>query len=141
MERDRLIDSPRLPTLVAGFFAEGRIAAPAAIVLYAFDPLLTSALQADFLAQCAAAGTEVLSCEGPRVASRVARVELEAPRQELEYAARWARARLEARPATPVVEEAPSGKGKGRANAVAPGQAIVLYEGDAVIGGGWIRGA
>lgn len=127
-ERDRLMDSARLSTMVAGFFAEGRVAAPAAIVLYAFDPLLASALQAEFLAQCAAAGIEALWCERPRVASHVARVELESPRQELEYAARWARSRLEARPASPLVKEAASGKGKGRAKAVAPGQADLFAE-------------
>src|SRR5688572_22171640 len=118
-ERDRLTDSARLAPLVAGFLAEGRIAAPAAIVLYAFDPLLTSALQADFLAQCAAAGTEVLSCASPRVVARVARVELESPRQELEYAARWARSRLEAKAVEPVVKRE-SAKAKKRA--VAAGQ-------------------
>jgi probable DNA repair protein len=95
-QKDRLVDAARLPGLVAGFFTEGRIAAPAALVLYAFDPLLASARQADFLAQCSAAGIEVVACEAPRVASRATRVELESPRQELEHAARWARSRLEA---------------------------------------------
>jgi len=127
-QRDRLMDSARLSAMVATLFTEGRVAAPAAIVLYAFDPLLTSALQADFLAQCAAAGVEVLSCERPRVASQVARVQLESPRQELEHAARWARSRLEARLEAPVVKEAPSGKGKGRAKAVAPGQGGLFAE-------------
>src|SRR5687767_4814847 len=124
-ERDRLTDSARLSTLVAGFYAEGRIAAPAAIVLYAFDPRLTSALQADFLAQCAAAGSEVLSCEGPRVASRVARVELESPRQELEYAARWARSRLEAM--APASRSSPKGEGAKR-KAIAAGQRDLFEE-------------
>ena len=123
-ERDRLLDGARLPALVGGFFAEGRIAAPAAIVLYAFDALLTSARQADFLAQCAAAGTQVLSCESPRVASRVTRVELESPRQELELAARWARSRLEAKPTARVV----AGQGDLFAEepAPAPGKSIAI---------------
>jgi probable DNA repair protein len=52
--------------------------------------------QADFLDACRRAGIEVLRCDAPCFTGSVRRAELESPRDELEHAARWARARLEA---------------------------------------------
>jgi ATP-dependent helicase/nuclease subunit B len=110
-ERDRLVDGARLPALVADLFAEGRIRVPATIVLYAFD--LMTARQADFLERCAAAGVEVLACTREVVRAAIARVELEAPREELEQAARWARSRLTAPPPAPAAKaEEPKGRKK-----------------------------
>ena len=105
-ERDHLLDAARLPALVAELIAESRIALPASLVLYAFD--LQKPRQADFLDRCAAAGVEVLACASPRARGSVARIELESPRHELEQAARWARSRLEARPATRALEVLPA---------------------------------
>lgn len=121
-ERDRLVDAARLPALVASFLGEGRITMPATIVLYAFD-LMTPG-QSDFLERCAAAGIEVLECEPERARSSPVRVELESPRQELELAARWARSRLEAKPAPLAKAEAAKGKKK----VVPPGQGDLFAE-------------
>jgi probable DNA repair protein len=93
-ERERFVDAARLPATIATLIGEGRIAAPATLVFYAFDVLTVA--QSDFAAACAAAGIEVLACEPPRASARPRRVELDSPRHELELAARWARARLEA---------------------------------------------
>src|SRR5207237_7566877 len=104
--------------LVSSFFAEGRIAAPAAIVLYAFD--LPTPCQADFIAACASAGVEILSCSAPKVGPDVVRVELESPRHEIEHAARWARSRLEATP--PALAAKPQSKPKARSKPAPAGQ-------------------
>lgn len=103
-EHERFIDAARLPALVGTLVRERRMAAPAAIVLYAFD--VPTVAHADFAAACAAAGVEVLRCRRPPRTASVSRLELESPRHELEFAARWARSRLEAVP--PVVGETPA---------------------------------
>lgn len=105
-EQGHLVDAARLPALVATLLAERRIPAPAAIVLYGFD--VTTVAHADFAAACARAGIEVSWCQPPRVSGTATRVELDSPRHELELAARWARARLEAKPET----VKPAAKGK-----------------------------
>lgn len=93
-ERDALTDAARLPALVARLVAQGVTAAPVAIVTYAFDRMTPQ--QSDFLDACRRAGVEVLRCDAPCFTGSVRRTELESPRDELEHAARWARARLEA---------------------------------------------
>lgn len=93
-DRDALTDSPRLPAIVARLIAQGVIARPRAIVTYAFDRITPQ--QSDFLEACQRAGVEVLRCDPPCYTGSVKRVELESPRHELEHAARWGRARLEA---------------------------------------------
>jgi ATP-dependent helicase/nuclease subunit B len=108
-ERERFVDAARLPDAVSTLVREGRIAAPATLVFYAFDVLTVA--QSDFAAACAAAGIEVLACEPPRASAQPRRVELDSPRHELEFAARWARARLEAPIASePPVQSAPRRK-------------------------------
>ena len=97
-ERERFVDAARLPAAIATLIGEGRIAAPATLVFYAFDVLTVA--QSDFAAACAAAGIEVRACEPPRASPQPRRVVLDSPRHELELAARWARARLEASTAT-----------------------------------------
>lgn len=93
-ERDGLTDAARLPGLVASRLADGTVALPATLVLHGFD--LVTPQQHDFLDACARAGIEVLrSSRGP-VAGTARRALFDSPRQELEFAARWARTRLEA---------------------------------------------
>jgi probable DNA repair protein len=92
-QRDRLTDSARLPAVVASVLPGDAIAKPKKLVLYAFD--LVTPQQSDFLGACERAGIEVMRCEAPQVEGRVARTVFDSPRQELEYAARWARQRLE----------------------------------------------
>jgi probable DNA repair protein len=95
--RDNLVDTARLPALVAPLLASGAIEKPATLVVYAFD--LLKPQESDLLEACERAGIAVFECdpfEGSRgEASRVTRTLLESPRAELEHAARWARARLE----------------------------------------------
>jgi ATP-dependent helicase/nuclease subunit B len=93
-DRAGLTDSARLPSLVAGLIAQSAVARPDTIVTYAFDRMTPQ--QADFLDACRRAGIEVLRCDAPCHTGSVRRTELESPRVELEHAARWARARLEA---------------------------------------------
>ena len=92
--RAGLTDAARLAPLVAAAIKAGDVARPATLVTYAFDRITPQ--QSDFLAACARAGVEILHCEAPQRAGQVRRTELEDPRAELEHAARWARARLEA---------------------------------------------
>lgn len=115
-ERERFIDAARLPALVGTLVGERRIPAPAAIVLYAFD--VPTVAHADFAAACAAAGVAVLHCRRPPRSATLSRLELESPRHELEFAARWARSRLEAVPAK-----------AGKAKPATPGQGD-LFAGD-----------
>lgn len=93
-DRDGITDSARLPPRVAGLIAQSAIGRPDTIVTYAFDRMTPQ--QADFLDACRRAGIEVLRCDAPCFTGSVKRAELESPRDELEHAARWARARLEA---------------------------------------------
>lgn len=93
-ERGAMTDLARLPGVVAALLAQGSVARPATLVAYAFDRMTPQ--QADFIAACGRAGVEILRCAVPCFAGRVSRVELDAPRAELEHAARWARSRLEA---------------------------------------------
>ncbi|MEO7742430.1 MAG: PD-(D/E)XK nuclease family protein [Usitatibacter sp.] len=94
IERQAMTDSARLPGIVAARVAQGSIARPAILVTYAFDRITPQ--QSDFLDAWERAGVEVLRCDPPCFAGGVSRIELEAPRAELEHAARWARSRLEA---------------------------------------------
>jgi probable DNA repair protein len=118
-DQERFMDRARLPRLVASLLSEARIAAPKALVLYAFD--LATPSQSDFLARCERAGVEVRECRPSRAPAKVSRVELESPRREIEHAARWARSRLErpvARDAAPASVPVRGRKGK----APVPGQ-------------------
>ncbi len=93
-QREGCIDAARLPRLAGELLAERVVEAPTELVLHGFD-LVTPQLQ-DFLAACERSGVALARCEAPRADGDVRRVELDSPRQELEWAARWARARLEA---------------------------------------------
>lgn len=90
----RDVDAARLPDVVAKILNAQAISKPRLLVIYAFDILPPQA--ADFFRACRAAGVEVAQC-GPRRKDAVAvRAIYASSRDELEAAARWARARLEA---------------------------------------------
>ena len=110
-ERDRLTDSARLPAVVASVLSGEAMPEPKTLVLYAFD--LVTPQQSDFFGACERAGIEVMRCDAPEVEGRVARTVFDSPRQELEYAARWARARLSPSPLG-------EGRGGGRIAVVVP---------------------
>lgn len=92
-ERDALTEGARLPGVVAPLLADGAIAVPAELVLYGFD--LLKPQQEDFLAACGRGGVEIFASAAHPIEGKVRRTVFDSPRQELEYAARWARARLE----------------------------------------------
>lgn len=90
----REVDSARLPELVAGLLPSRALNKPRLLVAYAFDILPPQT--AGFLAACAANGASVASC-GPGQRDAVSmRAAYASARDELEAAACWARARLEA---------------------------------------------
>ncbi len=88
------IDAARLPGLVPAILARPAVRRPATLVAFAFD-LVTPAQRRVFEA-CRAAGIEVFEASPPRREATVSVVAAESPRREIELAARWARARLEA---------------------------------------------
>lgn len=92
--RDRFTEAARLPALVVPHL--GALQLPRVLVLYAFD--LLTPQQLDFVEALARAGVAIHVSEEPTPPANAAcvRVEVQAPRDELEHAARWARARLEA---------------------------------------------
>ncbi len=83
-------DSARLPDLAAQWIAPGK---PQMLVAYAFDIVTPQA--AAFLAACEAKGIEVRRCDPAREPAQPVRVPFAGEREEIESAARWARARLE----------------------------------------------
>ncbi len=88
------IDAPRLATLVPALLGRQGVRTPAALVAFAFH--IVTPAQRFVLDACRAAGIAVATAEPPRHDARVRVAALESPRRELEAAARWARARLEA---------------------------------------------
>jgi len=92
--RERHIDAARVPDLVLGLLKEPALRKPQLLIAYAFDllpPQTRSVLDA-----CAAAGAELRSCSPTRREAKVLRHVCGSAREELDAAARWARARLEA---------------------------------------------
>jgi len=93
-EREGNTDSARLADVVAPLLNESALRKPQLLVAYAFD--VVQPQQRDFFAACAKQGSEVRACAPePRKAKAVRRVFTSA-REELDAAAQWARARLEA---------------------------------------------
>ncbi len=92
--RERLTDAARLPAVIAARLAASTLPMPGEIILYAFD--LVSPQQSDFLEACARSAIAIGRCAAPKVEAQVRRAVFDSPRQELEFAARWARARIEA---------------------------------------------
>lgn len=96
----RQTDAARLPGLAAKLLAEPQVRRPATLVLYAFD-IVTPQLNL-LLAECAAAGMQVLQCRPERHEAKPCRMPLASADLELLRAASWARARLEAAGDRPV---------------------------------------
>ncbi len=88
------IDAARLPSLLPAILARSRVRRPRTLVAFAFH--IVSPAQRFALDACRAAGIEVVSVDPPRHEGAVRVVAMESPRREIELAARWARARLEA---------------------------------------------
>ena len=91
---ERHADAARLADIVAPLLQEGALRKPKLLVLYAFDAM--SAQEQDFAAACAGSGIELRSCAPQERGGKARRVALRSAREELEAAAQWARARLEA---------------------------------------------
>src|SRR5512146_3141831 len=87
-------DGARLPDLVAPLIGRAALRTPATLVAYGFD--LFTPQERDFLDACAANGIEVNTCDFPRVEANRTRIVFQSARHELEAAAGWARAKLEA---------------------------------------------
>jgi ATP-dependent helicase/nuclease subunit B len=89
-------DSARLPQLVAQHLASAAVRKAALLVLYGFD-IRTPQLDG-LVAAMEAAGVEVQACAPAAQSSRSMRIAFTSARDEIRAAARFARARLEARP-------------------------------------------
>lgn len=90
----REVDAARLPDRVAQSLNSPALAKPRLLVAYAFD--IVPPQTAEFFRACSAVGVEIAQC-GPRKKDAAAvRVTRASSRDELEAAAQWARARLEA---------------------------------------------
>jgi probable DNA repair protein len=95
--RSRSTDSARLPDLVAGALAQPTVRKPACLVRYGFD--LVTPQQESFFAALDAQGVKLVDCLPRRGAGRALRLACADARDEIQRAARWARARLQANPA------------------------------------------
>ncbi len=98
LEREGWIDAAGLVTRAARWLAGTPAGLPAQLVAYAFD-ILTPA-QRRLLQAARAAGIDVVTCAPAGSQARPVRVALASPKEEIETAARWARARLASAPAT-----------------------------------------
>ena len=98
LDREGWIDAAALVTRAARLLAGGRVNRPSTLVAHAFD-ILTPA-QRRLLQAARAAGIDVVASSAPDADGAMAKIALPSPREELELAARWARARLAAAPAT-----------------------------------------
>ncbi len=94
-DRAGCTDGARLADVVAPLLGGSALRKPATLVAYAFDVIAPQAL--DFFSACAAQGIALQSCEPAAMAGAARRVVFPSARDELEAAARWARAQLEAR--------------------------------------------
>jgi ATP-dependent helicase/nuclease subunit B len=88
------VDAARLPGAVAQWLAQGAARKPPLLVAYAFD-IVTPQLSA-FFSACRSLGIEVVAAKPERVEARPARIACKSAGEEIERAAQWARARLEA---------------------------------------------
>lgn len=91
------VDAARLPDLMARHLAH--VKRPRLLVAYAFD--LLPPQTRELFAALASHGAEVLEVSPERNSGAVTRVSFTSPREELEKAAAWARARLEDRGQAP----------------------------------------
>ena len=87
-------DAARLPDVVAPLLGNAALRKPATLVLYAFD--VVTPQEREFLDACAKHEIEVKVCAPLAVEANPKRIAFPSARHELEAAAQWARARLEA---------------------------------------------
>ena len=88
-----LTDSAQLPDLAMELLAKGAVRPPGDVALFGFD--IVTPQMSDFLRALAAAGCRLLTVASTSRQAQGVRVELPEAKDELEAAARWARARLE----------------------------------------------
>jgi probable DNA repair protein len=115
---NRQTDASRLPDVVAPYLAHASIRKPAVLVVFGFD-IMTPQMGA-FLDSMAQRGSDVVEAAPVARQAKVARVQFAEARDEIEAAARWARARL--------VAPAPDDGARGRsaAGARAPRIGVVV---------------
>lgn len=94
--RFRQTDNARLPDVLMPLLPDAAIRKPALFVLYGFD--IVTAQQRGLLDALSAIGVEIKTCAPALRAAKLARIALNAARDEMRAAASWARARLEANP-------------------------------------------
>ena len=94
--REHLTDLARLAGIAAGVLGEPRVRKAELLVAYGFD--VVAPQQAALLDALADRGVKLARCGQPRGEAQVTRVVAADSRAEFRLAARWARARLEARP-------------------------------------------
>ena len=87
-------DAARLPDVVAPLLGEAALRTPQLLVAYAFD--VVTPQEREFFDACAARGIEVKACEQESTGSTPRRVVFQSARHELEAAAEWARAKVQA---------------------------------------------
>ncbi|MGH9575811.1 MAG: hypothetical protein ACRD3R_00120, partial [Terriglobales bacterium] len=87
-------DAARLTDVVAPLLKQAALRKPKLLVGYAFD-VVPPQVQ-DFLDACAKHGIDVRSCAPEEKAAKASRIAFPSAREELETAASWARAKLEA---------------------------------------------
>ena len=93
-EREGHTDGARLPDVVAPLLGEAALRKPKLLVAYAFDALKPQ--EQEFLDSCAKAGIDVRACAPEGKSAKAGRRVFPSAREELDAAAQWARARLEA---------------------------------------------
>jgi ATP-dependent helicase/nuclease subunit B len=94
-ELEKNTDAARLTDVVAPLLKESALRKPKLLVAYAFD--VVTSQERDFFDACAKAGIGVVTCApGRRLGQRPAVRVFPSAREELESAAQWARAKLEA---------------------------------------------
>ncbi len=93
-EREGNTDAARLADVVAPLLEESALRKPKLLVAYAFD--VVTPQEREFLEACAKDGIEVLSCAPEGRQSKPGRRVFPSAREELDAAAQWARAKLEA---------------------------------------------
>ncbi len=92
--RERLTDNARLATLVAASWRRAEIRKPITLIGYGFD--VVTPQQMELLAGLKAVGCEVAFVRSPPHDGSAQRVAFKDSREEIQQAAAWARARLEA---------------------------------------------
>jgi len=93
-EREGNTDAARLADVVSPLLKEAALRKPKLLVAYAFD--VVTPQEREFLSACAQQGIEVVTCAPESRKSKPGRRVFSSAREELDAAAQWARAKLEA---------------------------------------------